>query len=130
MPGIFATPRPVPSHRLPALAGAAAIALALPVFLAAGWPVSGWTLGAVLWLAAEGLGLVLTRLRPDPGNLARSSVQGIGMMFRVVAVMVVLVAVAVSDAKLALAAALVYALGYTVELTLSLLAYFGAQESM
>jgi hypothetical protein len=127
--GIFATARPVPSQRLPVLAGAAAIALALPVFLAAGWPVSGWTLGAVLWLAAQGLGLVLTRLRPAPGNLARSGVQGIGMMFRAVAVMVVLVAVAASDAKLALAAALVYALGYTVELTLSLLAYFAPEET-
>jgi hypothetical protein len=47
------------------------------------------------------------------------------MMFRAIAVMVVLAAVAASDAKLALAAALLYALAYTFELGLSLLTYFG-----
>jgi hypothetical protein len=38
---------------------------------------------------------------------------------------VVVIAVAASDAGLALAAALVYALAYTLELALSLVAYFG-----
>ena len=37
MAGVFSTPRPMPDQRLPFLAGAAVIALALPVFLAAGW---------------------------------------------------------------------------------------------
>jgi hypothetical protein len=127
MAGIFTTPRPVPSHRLPALAGLAAVALALPVFLAAGWPLSGWTLGAVLWLSAQALGLLLARLNPAPSNLARSGVHGIGIMFRAVAVMVVLVAAAATDTKLALAAALVYALGYTLELALSLISYFAGE---
>ena len=38
---MFATPRPVPGRLVPALAGAAVIALALPVFLVAGWPLDG-----------------------------------------------------------------------------------------
>jgi hypothetical protein len=129
MAGLFATPRPVPAQRLPAIAAGVAIALALPVFLAAGWRVSGWVLGAVLWVAAELLGLLLTRLPLGPGNLAASAVQGIGMMFRAVAVMVVVIAVAVSDARLALSAALVYALGYTLELALSLVSYFGGEAA-
>jgi hypothetical protein len=122
-----ATPRPLPSSRLPALAGAVAVALALPVFLAAGWRVSGWVLGAVLWAVGQALGLLLARLPTGASNLAGSGVQGIGMMFRAIAVMVVLIAVAVSDATLALAAAGVYALAYTLELALSLLTYFSGE---
>ena len=123
----LATPRPLPARRLPALAGGAAVALALPVFVAAGWRVSGWVLGAVLWLAAQAFGLLLARLPIGLGNLAGSGVQGIGMMFRAIAVMVVVVAVATTDARLGLAAAAVYGLGYTIELMLSLVTYFGGE---
>jgi len=105
------------------------ILLALPVFLAAGWRFEGWALGAVLWAAAQAFGLVLTRLRPGAGNLAASGVVGIGMMFRAVAVGVVVIAVAATDPGLAVAAALVYALAYTLELALSLLAYFGSEPA-
>ena len=50
------------------------------------------------------------------GNLAGSGVVGFGMTFRALAVMVVVVALAATDARLALAAALLYALAYTLEL--------------
>jgi hypothetical protein len=109
------------------MAAAAAVALALPVFLAAGWPVSGWVLGAVLWLAAQAFALLLARLPIGAGNLAGSGVRGIGMMFRAIAVMVVVIAVAATDARLGLAAAAVYGLAYTVELALSLVTYFGGE---
>lgn len=104
-----------------------AVALALPVFLAAGWPVSGWVLGAVLWAAGQALGALLARLPLGASNVAASGVLGIGMMFRAVAVMVVVIAVAASDTELALAAAGVYALAYTLELGLSLLTYFSGE---
>ncbi len=123
----LATPRPLPATRLPAVAAGAAIALALPVFLAAGWRVSGWVLGAVLWLAAQAFALLLARLPIGAGNLAGSGVRGIGMMFRAIAVMVVVIAVAATDARLGLAAAAVYGLGYTIELALSLVTYFGGE---
>lgn len=123
----LATPRPLPATRLPAVAAGAAVALALPVFLAAGWRVSGWVLGAVLWLAAQAFSLVLERLPIGADNLAGSGVRGIGMMFRAVAVMVVVIAVAATDARLGLAAAAVYGLGYTIELALSLVTYFGGE---
>jgi hypothetical protein len=102
------------------------LALALPVFLVAGFRIQGWLLGAVLWAAAQALGLLLTRLRLGGANLAASGVVGIGMTFRAVAVMIVIIAVAASDARLALAGALVYALAYTLELALSLVLYFGS----
>jgi hypothetical protein len=123
------TPRPLPASRLPAVAAGAAVALALPVFLAAGWRVSGWLLGAVLWVAAQAFGLLLARLPIGLDNLAGSGVQGIGMLFRAVAVMVVVIAVAATDARLGLAAAGVYALGYTIELALSLVTYFGGEPA-
>jgi hypothetical protein len=123
----LATPRPLPASRLPAVAAGAAVALALPVFLAAGWPVSGWVLGAVLWLAAQAFALLLERVPIGADNLAGSGVRGIGMMFRAIAVMVVVIAVAATDARLGLAAAAVYGLGYTIELALSLMTYFGGE---
>jgi hypothetical protein len=123
--GVFATPRPVPNRLVPALAGAAVVVLALPVFLVAGWRLAAWALAAVLWLAAQSFGLLLTRLRLGADSLAGSGVVGIGMTFRPVAVMVVVIAVAASDATLGLAAGLVYALAYTAELAVSLALYFG-----
>jgi hypothetical protein len=50
-------------------------------------------------------------------------------MFRAIVVMVVVIAVAASDAGLGLAAAGVYALGYTIELALSLMTYFGGEAN-
>ncbi len=118
-------PRPAPPKLLPVAAAGLVVVLALPVFLLAGWRVSGWALGAVLWVGSQAFGLLLARLRTGVGNLAASGVVAFGMMFRAIAVMVVVFAVAVSDPSLGVAAALVYALAYTVELSLSLLTYFG-----
>lgn len=104
------------------------VALALPVFLLAGWRLSGWALAAVLWIASEGFARFLQRLQGGIGNLAGAGVLAFGLMFRAVAVMVVCVAVATSDAYLGLCAAAVYALAYTVELALSLVMYFGGEN--
>ena len=60
---VFETPRPVPGRLVPALAGSAVVALALPVFVAAGWPLRGWLLAATLWIAGELFALLLARLR-------------------------------------------------------------------
>ena len=122
---LVATPRPVPSRLVPVLAGATVIAVALPVFALAGWPAKGWALAATLWVGGQALAALLTRLPLGDGNVAGSAVRGIGMMFRSVAVMVVVIAVAASDAQAALAAGLLYAIAYSLELALSLTAYFG-----
>jgi hypothetical protein len=124
---VWSTPRPVPGRAVPIAAGAAVVALALPVFLAAGWPLAGWVLAAVLWVAGQALGLLLARLQPGADNLAASGVVGIGRIFRVAVVAAVLVVVAARDGETALAAALVYAFAYTLELALSLTAYFTSE---
>ena len=129
MRDVWATPRPVPSALAPVAAGAAVVALALPVFAAAGWPLRGWALGATLWLVAQALGLLLSRLPLGADNLAASGVRGVGMMFRPVAVMVVVIAVAASDAAVGVAAGGLYAVAYTLELGLSLLTYFGSSST-
>ena len=125
----FSTPRPMPPRVLPIVAGGAVIALALPLFALAGWPLRGWALGAFLWVAAQGLALLLTRLELGADNLAASGVVGIGMSFRAIAVMVVVIAVAAADAELGLAAGLLYAFAYTLELAVSLASYFGGSPA-
>jgi hypothetical protein len=110
---------------LPVIAGSAAIVLALPIYLVAGWRLSGWLLAATLWVAGQAFGLLLVRLR-SLGNLAASGVAAVGMLVRAVGVMIVIFIVAVSDPSLALAAALTYAFAYTVEILLSLVSYFGS----
>jgi hypothetical protein len=65
------------------------------------------------------------RVRQSAGNLAAAGVQGFALFFKAIGLLVVLVAVAVTDPHLAVAAALTYALAYTFELGLSLVSYFG-----
>jgi len=122
-------PRQAPPTLLPAAAGGNVIAVALPIFLLAGWRVSGWAIGAVLWLGSELLGLVLARLQSRTGNLAAAGVVAFGMLFRGIAVMVVVFAVAVSDKWLGLAAALTYAAGYSATFGLQLLTYFAGPKA-
>jgi hypothetical protein len=126
MRDVWATPRPIPSRTAPITAGAGVIALAMPVFVVAGWPLRGWALAAILWLGAQALGLLLSRLHLGADSLAASGVRGVGMMFRPVAVMVVVIAVAAGNPEVGVAAGLLYALAYTLELGLSLLTYFGS----
>jgi hypothetical protein len=128
--GLFSTPRPMPGRLLPAAAGTAVIVLALPIFLLAGFPLAGWGLAAVLWIGSQALTELLTRVRSQTGNLAPAPVLALGMTFRAVAMMLVLVAATVSDTRLGLSAALLFALAYTLELGLGLAAYFsgGARE--
>jgi hypothetical protein len=123
--GLLATPRPEPGHLVPALAGSLVILVALPLFLLLDWNLTGWTLAAVLWLAVHALDVLLRRMRKDTGNLAASGMQAFGMLFKLLGLLVVLFAAAASSPRTALAAALVYALAYTLELGLSLAVYFG-----
>jgi len=127
MAGVFSTPRPMPSQTLPLIAGAAVIALALPVFLAAGWDLRAWLIGGTLWATSRLLAALLTHLRAGMGNLAGSGVMGFGMTFRALAVMVVVVALAATDARLALAVVLLYALAYTLELAVAVALYLSGE---
>ena len=125
--GIFSTPRPLPSRVGPTVAGGTIVALALPIFAIAGWPLQGWALGAVLWVASEVFAWVLTRLPNSPDNLAAAGMRGIGTTSRALLVGVVLVIVTVSNETVGLAAALLYAVAFTVELGVGLATYFGGE---
>jgi hypothetical protein len=125
--GIFSTPRSVPSRLAPTIAGGLVILLALPVYAVAGWPLAGWALAAVLWSAAEVFALVLARLPGGADNLAAAGMRGIGTTSRALLVGIPLVIVTVSDESVGIAAAGLYAIVFTVELAVGLVAYFGAE---
>ena len=127
--GIFSTPRAMPGRLGPALAGGAVIALALPVFAIAGWSLQGWALAAVLWAAAEAFTLLLARLPGRADNLATAGMRGIGTTSRAIVVGIVLVIVTVSDESVGVAAALLYAVAFTVELAVGLTSYFAQETS-
>ena len=128
MPGLLSTPRPVPGRRAPALAGAAVVVLALPVFLVAGFPLGGWALAAVLWLAGEALALWLARLPIGADHLGMSGLVALAHSFRGIGVMVVLLAVTLANRHLGLAALSVYALAYSLSLGVSLVVYFSGER--
>ena len=117
-------PRPQPERRLPVLAGAVSLALALPVFVLAGWSLRGWLLGLVLWVGSQALGILFDRVGIGEPSLRGSGVVAFGMMTRGIALMLVALAVAATSPGLAVAGALVYAFAYTIELSLSLTLYF------
>jgi hypothetical protein len=117
----------MPSRRLPIAAGAIALALMLPVFALAGWSIRGWGLGAVLWAGSQVLGLVLDRAGIGEPTLRGSGVVAFGMMARGILIVLVAIVVATQDPNLAVAAIVVYALAYTLELALSLALYFSGE---
>jgi hypothetical protein len=127
VPTTALTPRPMPERRLPVIAGGAVVALALPIFLIAGWPIRGWALGAVLWVTSQLLGLLFARVGIGEPNLRGSGVVAFGMMARGILLVIVALAVAVTNPELAIAGALVYALAYSLELGLSLTIYFSGE---
>lgn len=120
----FLTPRPMPERRVPVIAGGLVVALALPVFLAAGWSIAGWGFGAGLWVAGQVLGYVLDRVGIGAPTLSGSGVVAFGMMARGIGLLVGAIVVATVNRDVGLAGALVYAAGYSVELALSLTLYF------
>jgi len=123
--GVFATPRPVPHGKLPALAATAIVVAALPVFALAGWSTGAWAIAAALWAAHQAIGLLLQRLPLGSDNLRAAGLVAFGRMTRAVLLVAILIAVAVSNAGLGLPAAAVYGLAFTVEFVLSLVAYLG-----
>jgi hypothetical protein len=128
VPATLMRPRAVPSRVASFIAGGALFLVALPIFLIAGWSMKAWLLAAVLWAASEGLGVVLGRLKLGMDNAGSSGVVAFGMMFRAIAVMIVLLAVASSNKHLGLTAALLYAVAYTMQLGVGLITFFSAPE--
>ena len=82
---------------------------------------------AVLWVASEIFAAVLTRLPNSPDNLAAAGMRGIGTTSRALLVGIVLVIVTVSNESVGIAAAILYAIAFTVELGVGLATYFGGE---
>ncbi|MBE3088478.1 MAG: hypothetical protein IMZ71_05130, partial [Chloroflexi bacterium] len=79
------------------------------------------------WIGAWLFGYLLTKLPLGADHAASSVAIGFGMSFRTVVVGVVLVVVAVSNERVGIAAAALYALAFTVELALSLISYYSRE---
>lgn len=124
MPSTLLAPRPLPDRRLAVVAGGVIVALALPVFLVAGWPFAGWALGAGLWLASRLLDAVFSRVGIGEPTLRGSGIVAFGMMARGILLALAAIVVAVYDPDVAVAGVLVYAAAFTFELALSLTLYF------
>ena len=122
--GVFSTPRPVPNKRIPTITGAIVVALALPVVLAGGFPIEGWVLAAVLWAAAELLGIWLARLPTGADHLKMSGIVALTMAWRGIAVMVILLIVTAANKPVGVCAVVIYAAAYTLSLAVSLIEYF------
>jgi len=126
---LLSTPRPAPGRRIPVLAAAAVVVLALPVCIVGGFPLGGWALAAVLWAAAEALGVWLARIPTGADNLRASGLVAIGMAFRGIGVMIVLLAVTVGNRDVGVTALVIYALAYSLSLGVSMVEYFGGSAS-
>lgn len=122
------TPRPMPERRLPVLTGGAVVALALPVFLLAGWRIQGWAFGALLWGGSQLLGLLFERAGIGEPTLRGSGIVAFGMMGRGILVALAAIAVAATDPHLGAAGAVVYAFGYSAELGTALTLYFAGSR--
>lgn len=122
--GVLSTPRPVPNKRIPTITGAVVVALALPVVVAGGFPIEGWVLAAVLWVAAELLGIWLARLPTGADNLKMSGIVALTMAWRGIAVMVILLIVTAANKPVGICAVVIYAAAYTLSLAISLIEYF------
>ena len=119
----------MPDRRLPIAAGGVMVALALPIFLIAGWRVQGWALGAVFWAGSQALGYLFNRAGIGVPTLHGSGVVAFGMMSRGIVLMIVAIVIAAVDQSLALAGALVYAFAFTAELGLGVTLYFAGSPA-
>jgi ABC-type antimicrobial peptide transport system permease subunit len=126
--GLLSTPRPVPGRRIPTVASAAVVLLALPVVAIGGFSFAGWALAAALWAAAEAISYFLGRMPTGADALKSSAFVGVATAFRGIGVMVVLLAVTVADRHVGVVAAIVYVLAYSLSLGLSLLEYFSGER--
>jgi hypothetical protein len=126
MPGALA-PRPLPKGNAPLIYGSVVVGGALPLFLIFGWPLTGWAIAAVLWVAGQLVARVLQRQPIGMGNLASSGAVAMGRMVRTITAGVVLVAVTVTNQSVGVAALAVYAIAYSVEFATSLATYYGGE---
>lgn len=124
---MFTPSKPIPSRGVPVLAGTAIVVLALPVFVIAGWEIGAWALAAACWAFFQGVGYLLARVPLGMDKLGNSGLVAMGRMLRTIVLMTILVVVTTRDTSFGLQAAVVFALGFTVELAISMFSYLGGE---
>ena len=127
MARVLETPRPIPNRLVPALAGTAVIVVGLPVFVIAGWPLGAWAFAAVLWAVFQLSSILLARLPLGADALGSAGFAAFGRMFRTIALMTILIVVTTRNQDFGFAAAVLFAIAFTVEFGLSLSSYFSAE---
>jgi hypothetical protein len=98
------------------------LAIALPVFLAAGFPIAGWATATGAWLFQRLVRTVLAR-RAERSDDARTKVGLLAgsMIARGWVVAGIILAVGIGDHKVGLAAAVLFLLVFTVQFSVSLI---------
>jgi hypothetical protein len=104
------------------------VVLALFICVVGGFSLAGWALATALWVAGELLGIWLARIPTGADNLGQSGLVAMGMAFRGIGIMVVLLAVTVANKDVGVTAVIVYALAYTLSLGVSLVEYFAGER--
>jgi hypothetical protein len=105
------------------------IVVALPVFAIAGWPLGAWGFAAVLWAVFQLVGVLIGRLPLGMETLRTTGFAAFGRTARVIVLMTILVVVTTHNEHFGLAAALVFAIAFTVEFGMSLASYAGGEMS-
>ena len=124
---MFTPAKPIPSSNVPVIAGTVVVVLALPGFVIAGWDLGAWGLAAACWAFFQGIGYLLARIPVGMDKLGNSGLVAMGRMLRTIVLMTILVVVTTRDTSFGLQAAVVFALAFTVELALSMIAYLGGE---
>ena len=118
----FLTPRPMPERRLPVVAGGLVVALALPIFLIAGWPMAGYAAGAAAWLAQRALQLFLNHKAAHEDDLRKVAGITVGSMIgRGWLVALTIFAAGLEDNDAGLAAAVLVIVLFTAYFTVSMI---------
>ncbi|MFQ5426364.1 MAG: hypothetical protein ACE5EV_04720 [Gaiellales bacterium] len=115
-------PRAVHDRRLPVLLSGSIVLLLFPVVFFTSLPTAGWLAGAGLWAVSQLVGGLLA-LVFGRTSLASGAV-AVGLSTRGVLIAFALAGLAAIDPSLGLAALIVYATSYGVELTFTLALYF------
>jgi hypothetical protein len=95
------------------------VAVALPVFLIAGWPIAGYVAGAGAWIAQRLISQYATRKAKETDDLRKMAGIMTGSMIGrgwLVALTILIVGLAVSD-EAGLAAAVLFVVIFTVSFT-------------
>ena len=105
------------------------LVLALPVFLFGGWGYDAWFLAAALWIAQFAVQWSLGRFVIGLPRTVAMGVAGVGMLARAWGVMIaLLVSVRVGGEDVAVPAAILFAILYTVDIGVRGLLYAQSQR--